>query len=55
MSCNRGKTDGETKKSKTKCFFQQNVFDLNQKHLHVFQAFRLLKSTKETSGDTQKT
>ena len=23
ISCNRGKTDGETKKSKRKCFFQQ--------------------------------
>ena len=35
--------------------FNKNVFDLNQKHLHVFHAFRLLKTTKETSGDTQKT
>ena len=26
MSCNRGKTDGETKKSKTKSFFQQKCF-----------------------------
>ena len=43
MSCNRGKTDGKTKKSKRKCFFNKNVFDLNQKHLQVFQAFRLLE------------
>ena len=28
MSCNREKTDGETKKSKRKCFFNKNVFDL---------------------------
>ena len=47
MSCNSQKTYGETKKSIT-------VFDLNQKHLQVFQAFRLLKNTKQTSGDTQK-
>ena len=26
MSCNRGKTDGETKKSNRKCFFQQKCF-----------------------------
>ena len=26
MSCNRGKTDSETKKLKTKCFFQQKCF-----------------------------
>ena len=56
MSCNRGRTDGETKKSNRKClFFNKNVFDLNRKHLQVFQAFRLLKNTKETSGETQKT
>ena len=36
-------------------FFNKNDFDLNQKHLQVFQAFRLLKNTKETSGETQKT
>ena len=35
-------------------FSNKNVFDLNQKHLQVFQAFRLLKNTKETIGDTQK-
>ena len=36
-------------------FFNKNVFfDLNQKHLQVFQAFRLLKKTKETSGYIQK-
>ena len=28
MSCNREKTDGDTKKSKRKCFFNKNVFDL---------------------------
>ena len=50
MSCNGGKTDGETKKSKRKCLF----FDLNQKHLQVFHAFYLLKNTKETNGETQK-
>ena len=54
MSRNRRKTDGETKQSKRTNFFQQNVFDLNQKDLQVFQAFCLLKSTEETSGDTQK-
>ena len=44
------------KKIKEKMFFfNKNVFDLNQKHLQVFQAFRLLKNTKETSGETQKT
>ena len=37
-----------------KVFFNINVFDLNQKHLQVFQAFCLLKNTKETSGETQK-
>ena len=36
-------------------FFNKNVFYLNQKHLQVFQAFRLLKNTKETSGETLKT
>ena len=56
MSYNRGKTDCKTKKSKRKnVFFNKNAFDLNQKHLQVFQAFCLLKNTKETSGDTQKT
>ena len=55
MSCNKGKTDGETQKSKGNIFFNKNVFDLNQKHLQVFQAFRLLKNTKETRGDTQNT
>ena len=54
MSCNRGKTDGETQKSKGNIFFNKNVFDLNQKHLQVFQAFRLLKKTKETRGDNKK-
>ena len=36
-------------------FFQQNVFDLNQKYLQVFQAFHLLKNTKKASGETQET
>ena len=35
-------------------FFNKNVFDLNQKRLQVFQAFRLLKNTKVTRDDTQK-
>ena len=36
-------------------FFNKNDFDLNQKHLQVFQTFRLLKKNmKETSGETQK-
>ena len=43
------------KNQRQNVFFNKNVFDLNQKYLHVFKAFRLLKSTKETSGDTQKT
>ena len=34
---------------------QKNQFDLNQKHLQVFQTSRLLKNTKETSGETQET
>ena len=33
-------------------FFIKTVFDLNQKHFQVFQAFRLFKNTKETSGET---
>ena len=36
-------------------FFSKNVFDNNQKHLQVFQVFRLLKNTKKTCGETQKT
>ena len=36
-------------------FFQQSVFGLNQKQLQVFQAFRLLKNTKKTRGETQET
>ena len=36
-------------------FFNKNVFDLNQKHFQLFHAFRLLKNTKETSGETEKT
>ena len=41
-------------KSKTEnIFFNKNVFDQNQKHLQVFQAFCLLKNTKEKSGLTQ--
>ena len=43
------------KNQRENVFFNKNVFDLNQKHLQVFQAFRLLKNTKETSGETQKT
>ena len=43
-------------KSKTEnIFFNKNVFDQNQKHLQVFQAFCLLKNTKETSGLIQRT
>ena len=55
MSCNRGKTDSKTKKIKRKCFFNKNVFDLNQKHLQLFKGFNLLKNTKKTNGQTQKT
>ena len=36
MSCNRGKTDGETKKSKRKCFFQQKCFWSEPKTLASF-------------------
>ena len=42
MSCNGGKTDGETKKSNRKCFIQKkekNVFVLNQKNLQFFRRF----------------
>ena len=45
VSCKRGKLMAK----------QKNQFDLNQKHLQVFQTFRLLKNTKETSGETQET
>ena len=56
MFCNKGKADGETKKIKEgMLFFNVNVFNLNQNHLQNFQASGLLKSTKEKSGDTQKT
>ena len=55
MCCNGGKTDGETKNQTESVFFDKNVFDLNQKHLQVFQACHLLKNTKETSGEIQKT
>ena len=56
MFCNKGKADGETKKIKEGMFFfYVNVFNLNQNHLQNFQASGLLKSTKEKSGDTQKT
>ena len=43
------------KNQRENAFFNKNVFDLKQKHLQVFQAFRLFKKTKGTSGDTQKT
>ena len=43
------------KNQRENVFFNKNVFDLNQKHLQDFQAFRLLENTKETSGNTQKT
>ena len=36
------------KKNQTEnVFFSKNVFDNNQKHLQVFQVFRLLKNTKK--------
>ena len=55
MFCKKGKADSETNKiNKEMFFFNVNVFDLNQKHLQVFQASDLLKSTKETASDTQK-
>ena len=34
------------KKLKQKSFFNKNGFDLNQKHLLVFQTFRLIKKKK---------
>ena len=43
------------KNQRENVFFKKKVFDLNQRHFKVFEAFRLLKNTKETSGDTQKT
>ena len=43
------------KNQRENVFFNKNVFDLKQKHLQVFQAFRLFKKMKGTSGDTQKT
>ena len=56
MFCNKGKANGETKKIKEEIFFfNVNVFNLNQKHLQIFQGSGLLKSTKEKRGDTQKT
>ena len=36
-------------------FFNKNVFNLNQKHLQVFQTFHFLKNAKKISGDTRKT
>ena len=43
-------------KNKTEnVFFQQKCFHLNEKHLQVLQVFSLLKNTKETSGETEKT
>ena len=54
MSCNGGKTDGGTIKLYRKIFFNKNYFDLNQRHMQVFQAFRFLKNKKETIGETQK-
>ena len=53
MCSNRMSRDGETEKSQTE-IFNKNIFDLNQKLLLVFQAFCLLKNTKETSGETNK-
>ena len=41
------------KNQRENVFFNKNVFDLNQKHFKGFQAFSLLKNTKETGGDTQ--
>ena len=43
------------KNQRGNAFFNKNVFNLNQIHFKVFQAFRLLKNTKETGGNTQKT
>ena len=55
MPCNGGKTDGKTKKiQQKKFFFNKNVFDLNQRHLQVFQTFHFLKKKKETIGEIQK-
>ena len=56
MSCNRGKTDGETKKSKVKSFFQQKCFLSEPKTFASFSGISFVeKNTKETSEDTQKT
>ena len=48
VSCNRGKTDGETKKSNTKYFFQSE--------LKTFVCFSAVSFAEkhEGSGDTQK-
>ena len=35
------------KNQRENVFFNKNVFDLNQKHLQVFRAFRLLKNKRK--------
>ena len=35
------------KNQRENVFFNKNVFDLKQKHLQVFQAFRLFKKRRE--------
>ena len=55
MSFRRGKTDGKTKKSKRKCFFQQKCFWSETKTFASFSGVSFVQKTKGTSGDTQKT
>ena len=55
MSCNNGKTNDETKIKQNIFFFNKNIFDLNQKHLKFFQAFRLLKKHKGSKWRQKKT
>ena len=55
VSCKRGKLVAKQKNQSKNVFFNKNVLGLNQKHLQVFQTFRLLKNTKETSCETQET
>ena len=55
MSCNSGKTDGETKKLNRKCFFQQKKIALIR--TKTFASFLGVSFVKKHKGnnDTQKT
>ena len=48
MSCNDEKTNGKTKKSNRKCFFNKNLFDLNPK---TFDSFADVLFVKKHEGN----